>query len=130
MVQHFERPEGMPPANGYSHIVAGVGRLIAVSGQLPLDGEGALVSATDSLAQARQVFSNLHVALRAAGAPPEHILRLTFFLTDLADLDSVRAARDEVLGSGPLPASSLVQVVGLVVPDARVEIDALAVTSA
>lgn len=119
----------MPPANGYSHVVTGAGRLIVVSGQLPLDGAGTLVSACDPLAQARQVFSNLDIALRAAGAAPEHILRMGFFLTDLADLDSVRAARDEFLGKRPLPASSLVQVAGLVVPEARVEIDALAVTS-
>ncbi len=43
MIQHFERPEGLPPVRGYSHAVAGSGRLVVVSGQLPVDRDGALV---------------------------------------------------------------------------------------
>ena len=128
MIQHFERPEGMPPAHGYSHAVAGTGRLVAVSGQLPIDRDGTLVDPTDPLAQARQVFANLVAALGAAGAGPQDVVRLTFFLTDLADLDAVRTARDEFIGDGPAPASSLVQVSGLVLSAARFEVDALAVT--
>lgn len=126
-IEFFERPDGAPPANGYSHAVRAAGRLVAVSGQLPIDARGALVDATDGLAQARQVFANLGTALAAAGARPHDLLRLTFFLTDLADLPAVRTARDEFLAGGPLPTSSLVQVVALVLPNARIEIDALAV---
>jgi len=55
-------------------------------------------------------------------------MRLTVFLTDLADLLAFRTARDEFIGEGPAPASSLVQVAGLVLPEARIEVDALAVT--
>jgi enamine deaminase RidA (YjgF/YER057c/UK114 family) len=130
VIQHFERPRDLPPVNGYSHAVAGVGRLVAVSGQLPVDGAGVLVDPTDALAQARRVFANLDGALRAAGARPRDVVRFTIFLTDLADLDAVRTARDEFIGSGPPPASSLVQVTQLVLPSARVEIDALAITEA
>ncbi len=101
---------------------------MVVSGQLPLDESGELVSATDALAQARQVFENIAAALAAAGAQPKDLLRLGFYLTDLSDLDDVRTARDEFIGDPP-PASSLVQVAGLVVPGARVEIDALAVVA-
>jgi enamine deaminase RidA (YjgF/YER057c/UK114 family) len=129
MVDHFERPSGLGPANGYSHATAGTGRLVAVSGQLPVDANGTIVSTSDALAQARQVFANLGVALRAAGATPEDVLRFTFYVTDLADLTAVRTARDEFVGGGPAPASSLVQVAGLVLPGARIEIDALAVTA-
>lgn len=127
VIEHLERPDGLGPPNGYSHVVIGAGRLVAISGQLPVDHEGALVDATDAAAQARQVFMNLGRALSAAGAQPQHLLRLTYFLTDLADVGAVRTARDEFLGAVPRPASSLVQVVGLVLPAARVEIDALAV---
>ena len=127
MIEHFERPEGLGPVNGYSHVAAGAGRLISVSGQLPVDDKGTIVDAHDALAQARQVFANLGCALRAAGATSEDVIRLTFFLTDLADLAAVRVARDEFLGDGPPPTSSLVQVAGLVLPEARIEIDALAV---
>ena len=127
MIEHFPRPEGLGPANGYSHAAAAAGRVVAVSGQLPVDATGALVDSTDALAQARQVFRNLGLALRAAGAAPADVLRFTFFLTDLGDLGDVRTARDEFLGDGPRPASSLVQVAGLVLAGARLEIDALAV---
>ncbi len=51
---------------------------------------------------------------------------LGFYLTDLSDLEAVRIARDEFIGDSQTPASSLVQIAGLVLPDARVEIDALA----
>ncbi|WP_408897654.1 RidA family protein [Nocardioides sp. R1-1] len=126
MIEHFERPDGLGPVNGYSHGVAGTGRLLAVSGQLPVDGTGTLVGIDDGLAQARQVFANLTRALGAAGATASDLIRLTYFLTDLADLAAVRTARDEFLGVGPRPASSLVQVAGLVLPGARIEVDALA----
>lgn len=128
MIEHFARPDGLGPVNGYSHTVAATGRLVAVSGQLPVDDTGAIVDSSDVLVQARQVFTNLTLALRATGAEPKDVIRLTFFLTDLADLGSVRMARDEFLGDGPRPTSSLVQVAGLVLPDARIEIDALAMT--
>jgi enamine deaminase RidA (YjgF/YER057c/UK114 family) len=126
MIEHLERPDGLGPTNGYSHAVIGEGRLVAISGQLPVDREGALVDASDALVQARQVFTNLGRALSAAGAEPRDLLRLTYFLTDLADIGEVRTARDEFLAAVARPASSLVQVAGLVLPGARVEIDALA----
>lgn len=128
MIEHFERPDGLGPSNGYSHAVAGVGRLVVVSGQLPVDREGALVAGSDALSQARQVFTNLAAALHAADAAPGDVMRLTFFLLDLADLGAVRTARDEFLAGGLAPASSLVQVAGLVLPGARIEVDALAMT--
>jgi enamine deaminase RidA (YjgF/YER057c/UK114 family) len=127
MIEYFSRPEGLGPANGYSHAAAGAGRIVSVSGQLPVDADGVIVDRTDGLAQARQVFGNLPCALNAAGARSTDVIRLTFFLTDLGDLPAVRTARDEFLGDGPAPTSSLVQVAGLVLPDARLEVDALAV---
>ena len=127
MIQHHDSPQGLPPTNGYSHAVSGTGRLVVVSGQLPLDPSGRLVAADDALAQARQVFANLAAALELAGAGPADVVRLGFYLTDLADLGAVRTARDEFLGDRRPPASSLVQVAGLVVPEARIEVDALAV---
>ncbi|EID54648.1 putative translation initiation inhibitor, yjgF family [Saccharomonospora xinjiangensis XJ-54] len=129
MREHYVRPEGLPPTNGYSHAVAFTGRMIAVSGQVPLDGQGRLVGQDGqdgAYAQARQVFENLIAALAAAGAGMEHVVKLTFYLTDLGDLDAVRRARDEFISPDNPPASSLVEVKGLVHPAFRVEIDALA----
>jgi len=127
-MQHFPQPDGLPPANGYSHAVAFTGRLVVISGQVPAGPDGQVVGAGDPAAQVRQVFTNLATALAAASATLAQVVKLTVFLTDLADLAAFRAVRDEFLaGGGPPPASSLVQVAGLVNPAFRVEIEALAV---
>lgn len=128
-LRHIRGPAEMPPTNGYSHAVIGRGQTVAVSGQLPLDADGALVGGDDALLQARQVFRNVGLALHAAGAGVEDLLRLAFYLTDLANLPFVRTARDEFLDGHCEPASSLIQVAGLVLPGARLEVDALAVVA-
>jgi enamine deaminase RidA (YjgF/YER057c/UK114 family) len=126
-MQHIVRPEGSPPVNGYSHAVAFTGTMVAVSGQVPLDGAGRLVGENDAEAQVRQVFANLATALAAAGSGLEHVVKLTVYLTDLGDLPAFRRVRDELQDPDHPPASSLVQVAGLVSPGFRVEVDALAV---
>lgn len=126
MRRHHVRPAGLPPTNGYSHAVEFSGRLVAVSGQVPLDAEGQLVGTDDPEAQVRQVFDNLRTALAAAGAGLEHVVKLTIFLTDMADLDVVRRVRNDYFSTESPPASSLVQVSALVNPAFRVEIEALA----
>ncbi|HEY7484855.1 MAG TPA: RidA family protein [Streptosporangiaceae bacterium] len=126
MQEHYVRPDGLPPVNGYSHAVAFSGRMIAVSGQVPMDGDGKVVGENDPEAQVRQVFDNLAAALAAAGGGMEHIVKLTIFLTDLADLAAFRRVRDEYLSADNPPASSLVRVSALVHPAFRVEIEALA----
>ena len=125
-MEHYVRPDGMPPVNGYSHAVAFQGRLVAVSGQVPLDADGRLVGQNDPEAQARQVFRNLETALAAAGATMDHVVKLTVFLTDMADLAAFRKARDEFIRADTPPASSLVRVSGLVNPEFRIEVEALA----
>ena len=125
MQQHYVRPDGLPPVNGYSHAVAFSGHMVAVSGQGPLDGQGKLAG-DDPRAQVKQVFDNLTAALAAAGAGMEHVVRLTVYLTDLADLDAFRQVRDEYDSLDKPPASTVVQVSSLVHPAFRVEIDALA----
>lgn len=130
MMQHFVRPEGAPPVNGYSHAVAFTGAVVAVSGQVPVDGEGRPVGEGDAEAQVRQVYANLATALEAAGSALEHVVKLTVYLTDLQDLAAFRRVRDEHQDPARPPACSLVQVVGLVNPAFRVEIDAWAVVPA
>jgi enamine deaminase RidA (YjgF/YER057c/UK114 family) len=123
--EHFTRPAGLPPVNGYSHAVAFSGRLVAVSGQVPLTAQGELAG-EDAETQVRQVFENLRTALIAAGSGPDRIVKLTVYLTDLADLATFRTVRDEFLTADRLPACSLVQVSALVHPLFRVEVDAFA----
>ncbi|MFI5982499.1 RidA family protein [Streptomyces sp. NPDC051555] len=126
-MQHFVRPEGAPPVNGYSHAVVFTGAVVAVSGQVPVDGQGRLVGEGDAEAQVRQVYANLTTALEAAGSTLEHVVKLTVYLTDLQDLPAFRRVRDEHQNPAHPPACSLVQVVGLVHPAFRVEIEAWAV---
>ncbi|MGW2346862.1 RidA family protein [Streptomyces sp. NPDC001661] len=125
---HIPAPDGIAPAPAYSHVVMGSGRFIAVSGQLALDEKGELVGPGDPLAQARQVFENLRRCLAAAGASFEDVVKVTYFVTDVAHMPAVRQARDEFLDPARLPAASAVQVAALMAPDFLMEIEALAVT--
>ncbi|MGN6792709.1 MAG: RidA family protein [Streptosporangiaceae bacterium] len=126
--RHFVRPNGTPPVNGYSHAVVFSGPMVVVSGQVPADADGRLVGQDDPAAQIRQVFENLAAALAAAGATMDQVVKLTVFLTDLADLPDFRRIRDEYVSTEHPPASSLVQVSALVNPAFRVEVEALAAT--
>ncbi|MFJ7269580.1 RidA family protein [Streptomyces sp. NPDC099050] len=120
-------PEGVAPGTGYHHVVWGTGRFVAVSGQCAFDEKGELVGEGDPAAQARQVFENLRLCLAAAGAGFEDVVKLTYFVTDIAHLPAVREARDEVIAPDRLPASSAVQVAALFRPELLLEIEAFAV---
>ncbi|KAB1976876.1 RidA family protein [Streptomyces triticiradicis] len=123
-------PDGVAPATAYSHVVTGTGRFVAVSGQLPLDEDGALVGEGDAEAQARQVFENLRRCLAAAGAGFDDVVKLTFFVTDMAHMPAIRAARAAHIPADRLPAASAVQVAALVRPEFLMEIEAYAVVGA
>ncbi len=103
---------------------------MAVSGQLPLDEEGRIVGEGDPAAQARQVFENLRRCLAAAGATFDDVIKLTCFVTDMAHLPAVRAARAAHIPDVRLPAASAVQVAALVRPEFLMEIEAFAVVPA
>ncbi|WP_433155039.1 RidA family protein [Actinomadura nitritigenes] len=120
---------GLAPGPGYSHVVSVdvPGRLVVVSGQIAVDGEGNLVGPGDLEAQTRQVFTNLEAALAAAGARWEHVIRLGYFLLDAGAVGVVRAVRTQMLPDGVDPAASLIQVSGLVRDDLLIEVEALAV---
>ncbi|MFG2452747.1 RidA family protein [Streptomyces sp. NPDC048512] len=123
-------PDGVAPATAYSHVVAATGRFVAVSGQLPLDEDGEIVGEGDAEAQARQVFENLRRCLAAVGATFDDVVKLTFFVTDMAHLPAIRAARAAHLPADRLPAASAVQVAALVRPEFLMEIEAFAVVGA
>ncbi|MBQ0880675.1 RidA family protein [Streptomyces sp. RT42] len=122
-------PEGVAPAAQYTHVVLGTGTFVAVSGQLALDEDGKVVGEGDAEAQARQVFENLRRCLAAAGASFDDVVKLTFFVTDMAHMSAIRAARAEHIPDDRLPAASAVQVAALVRPEFLMEIEALAVIS-
>lgn len=124
---HITTPAGVAPGNGYSHVVWGEGRFIAISGQVALDEHGTLVGENDPAAQARQVFGNLRRCLTEAGATFDDVVKLTYFLTDFASIQAVREARDAVIDTAHPPASSAVQVAALFRPDLLLEIEAYAI---
>ncbi|MCT9076643.1 RidA family protein [Streptomyces fulvoviolaceus] len=120
-------PDGVAPAAAYTHVVMGTGRFVAISGQLALDEVGKLVGEGDPAAQARQVFENLRRCLAAAGATFDEVVKLTYFVTDMAHMPAIRAARAEHIPDDRLPAASAVQVASLVRPEFLMEIEAFAV---
>ncbi|WP_235989740.1 RidA family protein [Streptomyces ureilyticus] len=120
-------PDGVAPASSYAHVVMGRGRFVAISGQVALDENGKLVGENDPEAQARQTFENLRRCLSAAGATFDDVIKLTYYVTDMAHMPAVRAARDAHIPSDHLPASTAVQVVGLVRPELLMEIEAYAI---
>ena len=120
------------PVGTYSQAVrveTGDAVWIHVSGQIAIDLEGNLVGPGDLRVQTRQVFENLRAILEAHGATFADVVKIGTYLTTLDDLAGMREVRSEYLTSKP-PASTAVQVAGLVVPDALIEIDLVAVVPA
>ncbi|MCF2127160.1 RidA family protein [Strepomyces sp. STD 3.1] len=122
-------PDGVAPAAQYTHVVLGTGRFVAVSGQLALDEDGRPVGVGDPAAQAHQVFENLRRCLSAAGAGFDDVVKLTYFVTDMAHMEAIRAARAAHIPGDRLPAASAVQVAALVRPEFLMEIEAFAVVA-
>ena len=122
-LQHFRALDGLAPGPGYSHAVTGRGRWVATSGQVALDGEGKLVGPGDPEAQTRQVFANLDRALAAACASFTDVIKLNYYVTDIAMLPVVRTIRDEYVDTARPLTSTAVQVTALAMPDLMIEIE-------
>lgn len=125
-LRYVVAPEGVAAGRGYSQVVTGRGRLVVVSGQVAQDEHGRLVGPGDAAAQARQVFENLRRCLAEAGASFDDVVKLGFFVLDVADLPAVRAARDAVIDVTRPPASTAVQVADLFAPGYLIEAEAWA----
>jgi enamine deaminase RidA (YjgF/YER057c/UK114 family) len=126
-------PRGWPRPSGYADGVAAEGRVLAISGQIGWDPVTGTFSTDDFAEQTAQALRNVLEVLRAAGAAPEHLVRLTWFVTDRAAYVAARRAvgrayRD-ILGAH-YPAMSVVVVAGLLEERALVEIEATAVIPA
>jgi 2-iminobutanoate/2-iminopropanoate deaminase len=122
--EEFRVPELAEPISHYTDAVR-AGDLLFVSGFVPVDGEGRLVGGDDVAAQARQVLANLGAALAAAGATFADVVKVTVYLTDIADRARINPVRQEIFGAAR-PASTLVEVSALAVPGAKLEIEAVA----
>ena len=122
------QPPGWPEPRGYANGIEASGRLVFVAGQIGWDETGAFVSA--ALApQVEQALRNVVAVLAEAGAGPEHVVRLTWFVTSrdeyLASVKAIGAAYRAVMGRH-FPAMSVVEVSALVESRAKIEIEATA----
>ena len=129
MGSEFLQPPGWTAPKGYANGVSTRGRQIYLAGQIAWSESQQLVSTRFSV-QLRQALQNIMVLLAQAGARPEHLVRLTWFVTNLdeyrAEQKEIGAAYRDVIGRH-YPPMSVVQVVSLVEPGAKVEIEATAV---
>lgn len=122
-------PPGWPRPRGYANGIAAQGRLVFTGGIIGWDEQERLVS-SDLAGQFAQVLRNTLAVIGEAGAGPEHVVRMTWYVTDLAEyrasLPAIGAAYREIMGKH-YPGMAVVEVSALVEPHARIEIETTAV---
>lgn len=130
MTKQFINPPALNPANGFSHVVvAPAGKTVYVSGQVSVNEKAEVVGKGDMRAQVEHVFENLKAALAAAGATFDDVVKVTYYVVGLTTehVPHIREVRAKYLNQKTPPASTLVGVAALVVPDWLVEIEVVAV---
>ena len=124
-------PEGWPRPKGYSNGIEASGRLVFVAGQIGWDASGAFPEGF--AAQFRQTLDNTLAVLAEAGAGPEHVVRMTWYIVDkpayLASQRDIGAIWREVMGAH-YPAMAVVVAAGLIEDAALIEIETTAVVPA
>ena len=130
MPKQFINPPGLNPTSGFTHVVTATGgTTVYVSGQAAVDERGEVVGRGDFRAQVERTFENLRTALAAAGASFRDVVKVTYFVVGLQPehVPVVREVRKKYLDAQNPPASTLVGVAALVVPDWLIEIELVAV---
>ena len=127
------QPEGWFPPKGYANGIAAQGRLVFTAGQIGWNPGTCQFETDDFVEQTAQALKNVATVLRAAGAEPRHLVRLTWYITDkaayLENQKEIGRAYREVMGKN-FPAMAVVVVAGLLEDRAKVEIEATAVVEA
>jgi len=132
MQKQFLNPPALNPTNGFTHVVTATGgKTIYVSGQVSVNQKAEVVGKGDLRAQVEHTFENLKVALAAAGATFNDVVKITYYVVDLKPehVPHIREVRRKYLNMEHPPASTLVGVAALVVPDWLVEIELVAVVA-
>ena len=102
-----------------------IGDLVYTSGQAAIDLQGNLVGVGDFDAQAQQVFANLEAVLEAADSSLDRIVKVTIYLTDMANFPKVVNLRERFF-SKPYPADTILEVRALALPELEIEVEAVA----
>ncbi|HAL48892.1 MAG: RidA family protein [SAR202 cluster bacterium] len=127
MAHAFNTPDRPEPFGIFSSAAwQPEGKVLHISGHTAQGADGATVGVGDMKAQTRQVLENIQAALEFAGGRMSDIVKVLVFVTDMSDLMGIHEVRAEFF-ERPYPASSLVQVSGLVRDDYLIEIEAVAV---
>jgi 2-iminobutanoate/2-iminopropanoate deaminase len=125
----YLNPPTLSKPTGYSHVVeVQRGRTIYIAGQVALDKSGNVVGKGDFAAQTTQVFENLKLALAAAGATFDNVVKVNTYVTDMSQLQVLRELRGKYYGANA-PASTLVQIGKLANEELMIEIEAIAVVA-
>lgn len=128
----FLQPPGWPRPRGYANGISASGRMVFVSGMIGWDAEGKF-PASDIAGQVRVALQNIVDVLAEGGAKPEHIVRMTWYVTDrkayVAAYPEIGVAYREIIGKH-FPTMTAVEVAGLVEDEALVEIEVTAVVPA
>jgi enamine deaminase RidA (YjgF/YER057c/UK114 family) len=127
--KRFVNPSGLKPLGMYSNTACGRGTMVFIAGQVAVDAHGQIVGRGDIEAQAVQVFENLKLALGAAGATFEDVLKLTIFIKNLTPeaRKAVMGVRGRYISHTNPPAATMIGIDRLVEDDLLVEIEAVAV---
>ena len=121
-------PDNIHKPSGYTHVIETTSKkTLYISGQVALDKNGRLVGENDLRLQTKQIFENLKNILESRGATFKNVVKLTYFLVDMSQIQHVRDIRDTYIAGDDLPASTAVEVKGLFRKDILIEIEAIAV---
>ena len=130
MPKQFLNPPALNTPNGFTHVVTATGaKTIYVSGQVSVNEKAEVVGKGDFRAQVERTFENLKACLAAAGATFKDVVKVTYFVVGLKSehVPVVREIRSKYLDAANPPASTLVGVAALVVPEWLIEIEVIAV---
>jgi len=132
MAHHRElvNPPELHPAPGFSHVAIATGtKVVHLAGQVALDQQFGLVGGDDLGEQTKAAMRNVEVALQAAGASWDDIVRRTIYTVHPTEFETITAAIDEVTGGAEHPAQTIVGITGLAVPGLLIEIECTAVVA-
>ena len=117
-------PSHGPPPEPYEYAIRS-GNTLYLAGQVALDENGIIVGTTTK-EQARKTWDNIGIVLAAAGASIKDVVKVTYFLADIRELQEEMEIRKEVFSGGPFPVVTAIQAAALGMPGLRLEIDVVA----